>query len=108
MKILAKTATLALAAIGFAGTAVSPALANPDRVHRTVSVSYADIDLGTAQGQKQLDRRSEKAVHDVCRSTDINTGTRVMSSDAMNCLAKARADAKRQVAAIVTRGQRGG
>lgn len=108
MRNLAKTAALALAAIGFAGTAVSPALANPDRVHRTVAVSYADIDLGTAQGQKQLERRIEEAVRDVCRSTDINTGTRVMSRDAMNCLAKARADAKRQVAAIAAGEQRGG
>ncbi len=107
MKTLAKTAVHALSVLGLAGAAVTPALA-ANSEPRTASVSYADINLGTAKGQKLLDQRIEKAVRNVCRTTNLDTGTRVMSNEAINCLAKARADAKRQVAALMTNEQRGG
>lgn len=107
MKSLAKTAFGALAMLGLACAAVTPAFAgNPEP--RTASVSYADINIGTAKGQKILGQRIEKAVRQVCRTTNLDTGTRIMNSDALNCLAKARADAKRQVAALMTNEQRGG
>lgn len=108
MKTLAKTAVHALVALGLGGAAVSPAFADTGYDHRIVSVSYGDLDLGTAEGQKLLDKRVEKAVRNACRSTNLDTGTRVMSGDALNCLAKARADAKRKVAAIMANEQRGG
>lgn len=107
MKTLAKTAVHALSALGLAGAAVTPAFAD-NLEHRTVSVSHAGINLGTAEGQKILDQRIEKAVRQVCRTTRLDTGTRLMNNDALACLAKARADAKRQVAALVTNEQRGG
>ena len=107
MKPLAKTLTHALAALGLAGAAISPALAG-DIQKTTIRVSTTDIDLGTAQGQKTLDQRVEKAVRHVCRTTDLSTGTRVMSQDALACLAKARTDAKQQVAALTIEQQRGG
>jgi UrcA family protein len=107
MKPLAKTITHALAALGLAGAAITPAMAGNGQI-LTVKVNTADIDLGTAQGQKTLDQRVEKAVRHVCRTTDLSTGTRVMSQDALACLAKARTDAKRQVAALTIEQQRGG
>ena len=107
MKSFAKTAVHAFAAFGLASAAVSPALAQ-EFDHRTASVSYADVDLGTAKGQKILERRIEKALRHVCGMTNLDTGTRIMNSDALNCLAKARADAKRQVAALMTIERRGG
>lgn len=107
MKSLAKTAVHALAALGLAGAASTPAFAQ-EFDHKTASVSYADVDLGTAKGQKILEQRIEKAVRHVCRMTNLDTGTRIMNSDALNCLAKARADAKRQVAALMTNERRGG
>lgn len=107
MKSLAKTAIHVLSAIGLAGAAVTPAFAQEFDLS-TASVAYADINLGTAKGQKILDQRIEKAVRQVCRTTNLDTGTRVMNSDAVNCLAKARADAKRQVAALMATEQRGG
>lgn len=107
MKNLAKTLIPALAALGLAGTAMTPAFAQ-DFERTRVQVSYADLDLGTAAGQKTLDQRLEKAVRVACRTTKLDTGTRIMSSDALNCLAKARADAKQQVAAIKSNEQRGG
>lgn len=107
MKSLAKTALRALATLGLAGAAVTPAFAGNIDI-RTASVSYADINLGTAKGQTILDRRIEKAVRQVCRMTNLDTGTRIINADALNCLAKARADAKRQVAALMANEQRGG
>ena len=107
MKPLAKTITHALAALGLAGAAITPAMADNGQI-LTVKVNTADIDLGTAEGQKTLDQRVEKAVRHVCRTTDLSTGTRVMSQDALACLAKARTDAKQQVAALTVEQQRGG
>lgn len=107
MKTLAKTAAHALSALGLVGAAAAPAFAEV-REHSTMTVSTAGIDLGTAAGQKALDQRIEKAVRQVCRVTKFNTGTRLMSTDAMACLANARADAKRQVALLKDNEQRGG
>jgi UrcA family protein len=108
MKTLAKTAINALVAVGLAGTAVAPALAQQyDRT--TLNVTYSDLDLGTAKGQKILDQRVEKAVRSACRVTNQTTGTRMMSQEAQACLAKARSDAKKQVAAaLANEQQRGG
>lgn len=107
MKTLAKTLTLAFAAAGLAGTVVTPALAE-DPVKRTTSVAYADLDLASDAGQRTLDRRIEKAVRHVCRTTSLQTGSRIMDQDAQRCLARARAQAKQKVAALVTNAQRGG
>lgn len=107
MKPLAKTLTHALAALGLAGAAISPALAG-DIQKTTIRVSTTDIDLGTAKGQKILDKRVEKAVRQVCRTTSLTNGSRILSHDARACLAKARTDAKRQVAALTLEQQRGG
>jgi len=107
MKPLAKTITHALAALGLAGAAITPAMAGNGQI-LTVKVNTSDIDLGTAQGQKTLDQRVEKAVRQVCRTTSLTTGSRVMSQEARACLAKARTDAKQQVAALTTLGQQRG
>lgn len=107
LNTLAKNAIHALAAIGLAGAVVTPALAS-NVEHMTIEVSTADLNLATVEGQKTLDRRVEKAARSVCRTTGLNTGSRVLSHEAQTCLAKARADAKRQVAALVASEQRGG
>jgi UrcA family protein len=107
METLAKTLTHAFAALGLAGAAISPAFAAEPGV-MTINVITADLDLATAKGQKTLDQRVEKAARTVCRIADVRTGTRVMSNDARACLAKARSDARQQVAALVQEQQRGG
>ncbi|WP_086606867.1 UrcA family protein [Erythrobacter donghaensis] len=107
MKPLAKTITHTLAAIGMAGAAISPALAGEVQT-MTISVDTADLDLGTVKGQKTLDQRVEKAVRSVCRTTSAQTGSRVMSDEARTCLAKARADARQQVALLLSNERRGG
>lgn len=110
MKPLAKTITLTLAALGLAGTAVTPALAGAigQPVVKTMTVPTHDLDLGTAKGQRMLDKRVERAVRSVCRTVSLENGSRILSQDATNCLANARADARQQVAALVSDEQRGG
>lgn len=108
MKTLAKSLTLAFATAGLAATAAAPAFAAEAPAPRTALVSFADLDLGTAAGQRTLDKRIERAARSVCRQVSIQTGTRIMDQDVMNCLARARTDAKQQVAARLTNEQRGG
>jgi UrcA family protein len=108
MKPLAITITHALAALGLAGAAMTPALAGePERM--TISVTTADIDLATVKGQKTLDQRLRRAVRNVCRPLSANTGSHLPSREALACLAQARADVKQQIAALTSRNeQRGG
>lgn len=108
MITFAKAFTHSLAALGLAATATAPALAANAAV-QSITVSTNDLDLGTAKGQRMLDKRVEKAVRSVCRTTSVQTGTRIMSEDARACLAKARIDARQQVASMTARyEQRGG
>jgi UrcA family protein len=101
-----KRFAMTLAALGLAGSAISPAYANTGE-QMTVQVQYDDINLATPAGQKQLDRRLEKAVRTVCRAQIHNGGSRILTLDAKACLAKARADVRQQVAAITAVKQRG-
>lgn len=107
MKTLAKNMIHALAVVGFASAAISPALAEKPQT-MTIHVPTEDLDLATAEGQKTLDRRVNKAVRDVCRTTSVTTGSRVMNQDVRACLANARTSAKQQVAARILEQQRGG
>ena len=100
MKPLAKTLTHALAALGLAGAAISPALAG-DIQKTTIRVSTSDIDLGTAKGQKILERRLERAAQEVCEINSVQTGTRIRSADSIECLKQARAASSTRMAAII-------
>lgn len=106
MKQLAKTMSHALAAIGLAGTALLPAIASA--AAPTIKIETADLNLATPKGQKTLENRIERAARAVCRATQPNTGTRIMSQEATACLTAARAQAREQVAAIMADQQRGG
>lgn len=101
-----KTLAIAAAAFGLICTA-APAYAE-GATTMTLEIETSDINLDTPAGQKLLDQRIEKAARTVCRMTDVDTGTRVMNRDARNCLAKARVDARQQVAAMIADRQRGG
>jgi UrcA family protein len=107
METLAKTLTHAVAAIGLAGAAITPAFAAEPAV-MTVNVNTADLDLATAKDQKRLEQRVEKAARFVCRTGDVTTGTRLLNHQSRACLAKARISAREQVAALIQEQQRGG
>lgn len=102
MKIIA----MAAATIGLALTA-QPALAGT-AAPMTVNVNLAGIDLASPEGQKLADDRIRAAARKVCRISNVATGTRMMSHEARACLAKARASAGQQLAAITENGRRGG
>lgn len=112
MKTLAKTLTGTLVAAGLSTALVTPAFAaNPfeDAAPRpTIQIRTADLDLATETGQRTLDKRVETAIRQVCRMVSLRTGTRILDQGAQECKARARAEAKSQVAALMDRNQRGG
>ncbi len=85
----------------------TPALAN-DADSKQITVEYKDLDLSTAEGQKKLDRRIDRAAADVCDANDVRTGTRVRSPERVQCVKEARAAVKQQVAAKIEKAQMGG
>jgi len=97
---------------GLSAAVVTPAFAQTPRSTKisvsSVTVSTSDLDLGTAEGQRKLENRVAKAVRDVCRVADVDTGQRLLNRDVRGCLAKARASANQQVAALLADQQRGG
>lgn len=103
MKYLA----IATAALGLVCSTATPVLAgNVERM--SVKVLLSDINLATPSGQKLLDQRIEYAARTVCRADVPATGSRILTKERRDCLAKARADARQQVAAITSDRQRGG
>lgn len=99
------TLTLATAAIGLAGI-TAPAFAG-DTIRKTETVSYKGLDLNTAEGQEMLEQRVEIAARRVCDYNSRPTSTR-LRKDARECLTKARANAREQVAAVIEDERRGG
>ena len=99
------TLTLAAASIGFAGIAAPAMAGNTEKT--TMSVSYAGLDLNTIEGQKLLEQRVEIAARRVCNYNRTQTGT-LIRTKTRECLAKARASASQQVAAIIEDQRRGG
>ena len=106
-----KTLVLATAAFGLI-TASTPAFAETavagTAQHRTQEISVAGLDLDTAEGQRLLDERVERAAREVCGFNEARVGTRIRSNDARQCAAQVRASAKRQVATIMEDQRRGG
>lgn len=72
----------------------------------TVSVSIADLDLATPEGQRQLDRRVRKAARAVCGGDAATTGTRLRSTGAESCYAQALRQTRNLVAERVARDNR--
>jgi UrcA family protein len=104
---------IALAPAAFVmALAVTPAAAQlPDQsdAPRALTFSVSDLDLATPKGQKELDWRISRAIREVCQTTAITTGTRVMSPETRACITEARASIKAQVAQITAeQSQKGG
>lgn len=98
--------TLTSAAIGLM-LAATPAAAGTSET-TGLTIEYRDLNLDTVEGQNQLERRIDAAARQICKVDDIRTGTRVPSIESKKCLAKARAAAKSQMAALIADQQRGG
>lgn len=101
-----KTLALATAAVGLALTA-APAMAGSAE-YRTQQISIAGLDLETAEGQRMLEQRVERAAREVCGYDRVQIGTRIRSNESRVCFAKAKSNARQQVAAIIENQRRGG
>ena len=83
MKTRFATVATAISAAALGAMAL-PAFA-ADSAKGQVAVNYRDLDLSTAEGAKELDRRLHKAAKDVCGMNATTTGTRMPSSEARAC-----------------------
>ena len=106
MKTPTRFAAIAAASFGLALSA-SPAHAGPEEAPRPEG-STAGLDLSTAEGQRLLDQRIDRAARQVCEIDRYPIGTRIRSFEARECVAKARASAQQQMATIIQDQQRGG
>ncbi|QYU68553.1 UrcA family protein [Leptolyngbya sp. 15MV] len=93
---------IAAAAIASLGTAL------PASAQESIEVTYRDLNLDTAEGQKALDRRIVRAARQVCGLEDIHTGTRIRPAREQQCYRTALVQAKARVAAIIEAEKRGG
>lgn len=89
------------AAIGLAIPA-APALADE------VTVKYDDLALSTPAGQRILEQRINAAARKACNADEIRTGTRIASKEATRCVADAKRQVTRQVAALIEQQRLGG
>lgn len=84
-----------LATLAAASLALSATAANANEV----SVTYQDLDLASAAGQKALDKRIDRAARMVCGFKLEGKRTVRQESEARSCFASAKARAGEQYAA---------
>ncbi|VWX60960.1 UrcA family protein [Sphingorhabdus sp. 109] len=93
-KSLGAAAAIAVAAAGFATSASAQ-----NRVTRTATVEYADLDLTSEDGQSTLQGRLKGAVRKVCGSVD--TKNLADMQDHQTCMQEANASAQRASVTIM-------
>ena len=89
-----KTPLATLAALGLALSATSAQA-------ESVNVTYKDLNLDTAAGQKILERRIDAAAREACGFQRQRTGTRVRSPGSRECYEAAKISASEQIAARI-------
>ena len=94
---MSKIFTMALAAVAL--TSGGAALADTAD-QKTTEVVYADLDLATAEGVAELDRRINRAAQTVCRMDETIVGTRIQSREARKCYKEAKAQMDKHFARI--------
>jgi UrcA family protein len=92
---LIETAWVAAALL--AASPVTPVRADESK---SVSVSFADLNLASEAGRDALHRRIERAAEQACAAAKANSTTRIQSQY-RSCLTQARASATRQVEASI-------
>ena len=93
-----------LATVAAAGVALSASSASAETVH----VTYADLDLQTAAGQKTLESRIDRASRKACGYTIQGRGDLSAEQAVRSCFDKAKARANRQFAARADAAAMGG
>ena len=97
---------LVAAAIGMA-LITSPSIAGESDTQKII-VKFKDLDLSSADDQKELDRRIDRAAETVCEVNSVRTGTRMRSQASLQCVKEARATVKALVAAKIEKAGLGG
>ena len=69
----------------------------------SVGVRYGDLDLTTAAGQRQLDRRLERAAREVCGLNERAVGSHHRPQHSRECYREARRHLDQQYAELVSR-----
>lgn len=95
----------AAAAIAVTVTGFSASASAQSRITRTAEVSYADLDLTSADGQRTLDGRIKGAVRKVCGSYDSKSLRE--AADHGNCMQEAKMSAKRAKVSLIARAEAG-
>ena len=71
-------------------------------------VKYADLNLKSPKGQKELERRIDEAARDYCGVDSRRVGTRMRSQGTRECYRDARAAAREEMALLLGKTQLGG
>jgi UrcA family protein len=93
-----KTALFAAAALCTVGLFAAPAAFAETK---TAEVRFSDLDLGSTDGQLQLQSRVERAARNVCRIQRPTTGTMIHSGVDRDCYKQALANVHERVAAVI-------
>lgn len=97
-----KTTSIAAAAAALVLTGLTFSVAAPAQA-KDVTVSYADLNLTTVEGQKALNRRLDAAARNVCAYDELSTGTLIRDPEAVACYKKARIQSREHMAMAVDR-----
>ena len=96
-----KKSIIAIASIG-ALFATAPAYAED------LQIKYNDLNLASAEGQKVLASRIDRAAKEACGLSAQTTGTRVVSRSARKCFNEVKKSASAQMAVLVDEQRLGG
>ena len=95
-------------AIAASALALAPTVSAAEGDQRSTRVAYADLDLSTAEGVAELDRRIDTAAREVCDADRQVTGTRLESRSTRQCLEIAKTQLDRHFAQIKRNANLGG
>jgi UrcA family protein len=67
----------------------------------STKVTYSDLNLSSEAGQRQLDRRIDRAAREMCGMNKARTGTRLNSREASDCHQNALRSVRERVARAI-------
>jgi UrcA family protein len=72
------------------------------------TVQYSDLNLKSDKGQKELQRRIDKAAREYCGVDSRRVGSRMRSQGTRDCYKDARTAAREEMALLIGKSQLGG
>ncbi len=88
--------------------ALGALLAGQAAYAETAAITYDDLDLSTAEGKAELDRRVDKAAKDICGYSELKVGSRIVPAEARKCYKDALKQIKKSVAVVTSKKAAGG